>query len=125
MAEVIESKVKPSQPWGNKAQAAFGEQGPAIDQGDICQTIFAPGLQDVECDGLTPPLGIEILGSSSDHLITNSRGKRLPIGTEGSFQINYSALLRAMPSAVVTKIMNGRADRARTQPSISQPGPDA
>jgi len=125
VVEVIESKAKPSQPWGNKGQAAFEEQGPAIDQGDICQTIFALGLQDVDCDGLTPPPGIEILGSSSDHLITNSGGKRLPMGTEASFQVNYSALLRAMTSPFVTKIMNGRPDRTRTQPSMSQPGPDA
>ena len=108
VAEVIESNVKPSQPWGDMGQAAFGEQPPATERGNISQTILALGEQDTDCDGLHPPPGIEILGASSDHLITNSHGKRLPIGTEVPFHVNYSALLRAMTAPFVAKIMKGQ-----------------
>ena len=108
VAEVIESNIKPSQPWGDMGQAALGEQPPVTDRGNISQTILALGEQDTDCDGLHPPPGIEILGASSDHLITNSHGKRLPIGTEVPFHVNYSALLRAMTAPFVAKIMKGQ-----------------
>lgn len=102
VTEVIESKVKPSQPWGEIAQTAFGEKAPATDRGSISQAILAIGNQDTDPDGLQPPSGIEILGASSDHLIVESS---LPIGAEITFQLNYSALLRAMTSPFVVKVM--------------------
>jgi predicted amino acid racemase len=107
VAEVVESKVKPSQPWGEIAQTAFGEKPPATDRGPISQAILAIGRQDTDPSGLHPPPGIEILGASSDHLITDSGRSRLPIGAEVTFQLNYSALVRAMTSPFVAKVMNG------------------
>jgi predicted amino acid racemase len=107
VAEVIESKVKPSKPWGEIAQSAFGEMPPATDRGDLLQAIFAIGRQDTDPCGLRPPHGIELLGSSSDHLIADSGGSRLPIGAEVTFQLNYSALVRAMTSPFVLKVMKG------------------
>jgi len=101
VAEVIESKVKPSQPWGEIAQTAFGEQSPATDRGKISQAILAIGHQDTDPQGLQPPPGVEILGASSDHLIVKSS---LPVGTEMTFQLNYSALLRAMTSPFIVKV---------------------
>jgi len=105
VAEVIESMVKPSQPWGKIAQTAFGEKSPALDRGDISHTILAIGHQDTDPHGLLPPSGIEILGASSDHLITDSGQQRLSVGTEVRFQLNYSALVRAMTSPFVAKVM--------------------
>lgn len=107
IAEVIESKRKPSQPWGEIAQSAFGEVPPASDQGEIVQSILAIGRQDTDPDGLTPPPGITILGASSDHLVVDSthHAKPLTVGSELSFQLNYSALLRAMTSPFITKVM--------------------
>ena len=102
VAEVIESKRKPSKPWGTLLQNAFGEQHVAIDRGDIYQTILAIGQQDIDPDGLQPPEGIEILGASSDHLIVDA-GKRLLPGSEIRFTPNYSALVRAMTSPYVLK----------------------
>jgi predicted amino acid racemase len=105
IAEVIESKVKPSQPSGEIAQSAFGETQSATDRGYITQTILAIGIQDIDPCGLQPPVGIEILGASSDHLIIGSGSHNLSIGAEMAFQLNYSALVRAMSSPFVTKIL--------------------
>jgi predicted amino acid racemase len=113
VAEVIESKVKPSQPWGEIAQTAFGVMPPTLDRGDITHTILAIGRQDTDPDGLLPPSGIEILGASSDHLITDSGKDRLPIGAEVRFQLNYSALLRAMTSPFVDKVIQVEAATSR------------
>ncbi len=111
IAEVIESKVKPSQPWGEIAQTAFGEKPRATDRGDISQTILAIGRQDTDPDGLYPQPGMEILGASSDHLIVDSGSDRVCVGAEIAFQLNYSALVRAMTSPFVAKVMKKRNDR--------------
>lgn len=103
VAEVIVSKVKPSRPWGEVAEAAFGAVVPLAETGDISQAICALGHMDTDPEGLTPPSGIKILGSSSDHLILNSGEKRLPAGAEIAFQLNYSALIRASVSPFITK----------------------
>jgi predicted amino acid racemase len=105
VAEVIESKIKPSQPWGEIAQTAFGEKSPATDRGLIPQAILAIGHQDTDPHGLQPSPGIEILGASSDHLIVESS---LPVGVEMTFQPNYSALIRAMSSPLVVKVTNSK-----------------
>ncbi|MCW9036084.1 MAG: alanine/ornithine racemase family PLP-dependent enzyme [Rhodospirillales bacterium] len=103
VAEVIEAKIKPSQPWGEIGETAFGVVTPAIDSGSICQAILAVGQMDTDSSGLTPPEGIHILGSSSDHLVVDC-GKSLPsIGSEMAFGVNYSALIRAMASPLVAK----------------------
>lgn len=119
VAEVIESKVKPSQPWGAIAETAFGAIIPADDSGNISQAIFALGQMDTDPEGLTPPPGIEILGSSSDHLVVDPGQDRLPIGAEMTFQLNYSALIRAMASPFVTKRIQQSASE-RKYPSLQQ-----
>jgi len=101
VAEVIESKIKPSQPWGPIAATAFGAARPVADSGSIFQAILALGRVDTDPDGLTPPPGIEIIGSSSDHLVVSSGPNRLAVGTEVAFQLNYSALIRTMASQSV------------------------
>ena len=108
VAEVIESKVKPSQPWGEIAQTAFGQKPPTMDHGHIYQTILALGRQDTDPGGLQPPPGIEVLGASSDHLIVKSACHSLSVGAEITFQLNYSALVRAMTSPFVARVMQGR-----------------
>jgi predicted amino acid racemase len=111
VAEVIESKIKPSRPWGEIAQTAFGEQPPTADRGDILQMILAVGQQDTDPCGLQAPSGVEVLGHSSDHLIAESGSDRLPVGAEVRFQLNYSALVRAMTSPFVAKVIRGRSSR--------------
>lgn len=114
IAEVIESKRKPSLPWGDIGQTAFGEGTPTSDRGDIVQTILAIGRQDTDPTGLTPPPSLKILGASSDHLITDSGRDRVPIGTELAFQLNYSALVRSMTSPFVCKVIKPQSEHTHT-----------
>jgi predicted amino acid racemase len=109
-AEVIESKVKPSQPWGEIAQSAFGETPRPPDRGPIAQAILGVGRQDTDADGLRPSPGITVLGASSDHLIVDAGDRRLTVGSEVTFQLDYSALVRAMTSPYVAKVMSDRSD---------------
>ena len=105
VAEVIESKIKPSRPTGEIAQTAFGKQPVTEDRGHVAQTILAIGEQDTDPHGLIPPPGCKVLGASSDHLVLESN-LAMNIGAELSFQLNYSALLRAMTSPFVYKALN-------------------
>ena len=104
-AEVIEAKVKPSKPSGIIAQTAFGEAPPVTDRGLVTQSILAVGQQDIDPSGLQAPTGINVLGASSDHLILESDELKLSVGTEVTFQLNYSALVRAMTSPFIGKVM--------------------
>ena len=112
IAEVIESKTKPSLPWGEIAQTAFGRKSPATDRGNIPQTILALGEQDVDPCGVQPARGIDILGASSDHLILDSGRFVVPAGTEMTLQLNYSALVRAMTSPFVARVLKPLRDSA-------------
>ena len=105
VAEVIESKTKPSLPWGEMGQNAFGEATVSADIGDIHQAIVAIGRQDIDPSGLRSPPGIEILDASSDHLIMNTGPSQLSAGDEIEFQLDYKALLRAMTSPFVQKVV--------------------
>ena len=112
-AEVIESKRKPSLPWGTSEQAAFGAAEHATDRGDIWQTIVAIGHQDTDPNGLVPPPGATILGASSDHLVLET-ACRVDPGQLMTFLPDYSALLRAMtsPFVAVGSTRLGRAARS-------------
>lgn len=118
VAEVIESKMKPSLPWGTLAENAFGGKVTATDTGDIARAILAVGEQDVDPDGLRPPEGLSILGASGDHLLIDCGKRRLQVGAEVSFGVNYSTLVRAMTSPFVNKAMyqgaRARRNTART-----------
>ena len=105
VVEVIESKVKPSVPSGELHQNAFGEKPQFPDRGLINHAILGIGRQDVLVSGLTPLTeGIEIFGASSDHLVIVSSKRRLHIGDEVHFHLNYGALLAAMTSPYVEKV---------------------
>jgi predicted amino acid racemase len=133
VAEVIESKIKPSLPWGEIAQTAFGEKPPTEDRGNVSHTIVAIGHQDIDPDGLCPPPGIDIVGASSDHLILDSGNRHLKVGAEVKFQPNYSALVRAMTSPFVAKVlkagtavsekMSSRRDTAFGTAALAHPLP--
>jgi len=104
VGEVIESKVKPTEPWGDRGQNAFGiVNSHPPGQGDRNTVIVALGLQDVDTDGLVPPAGFRLLGASSDHLILDSGAHVPAVGAELRFEVNYSAMMRAMASPFVTR----------------------
>src|SRR4051794_34037576 len=102
VAEVIEVGVKPTQPWGDRAQAAYGELPVAAVRPaptgarTTRQAILALGRQDVDLEGLVPPPGIIVLGMSSDHLVVDLGDHRLALGDELGFELGYGALVRAM-----------------------------
>ncbi len=104
IAEVIESKVKPSIPWGERGVNAFGEKPVLIDKGDVSQAIIAIGRQDISITGIKPPSGIKVVASTSDHLIVETSGQRLSVGQKVKFSLDYGALLTAMSSPFIDKI---------------------
>ncbi len=116
-AEVIESKRKPSVPWGVAAQGAFGVQLPAVDRGEIWQTIVALGHQDTDPGGLSPPDGVRILGASSDHLVLETPDHVVP-GDVIVFRPDYGAFVRAMTSPFLAHDVPGAGfEPARSQRS--------
>lgn len=102
-AEVIESKMKPTAPYGEIGQDAFGGHPRFRDKGNIRRVILGVGNQDVLVKGLTPIQHVEILGSSSDHIILDARKSNLQVGDIVTFQLNYGALLLAMTSPYMMK----------------------
>ena len=103
ITEVIESKIKPSVPYGEVCQDAFGNVPEFQDRGQIRRAILGVGLQDVLVSGLTPRLDIDILGASSDHIIVDAKQIGLKVGDEVEFDLNYGALLSVMTSPYVIK----------------------
>jgi predicted amino acid racemase len=117
IAEVIEVAMKPAQPWGDRAQAAFGAAPARTGSTTVHQAILAVGRQDVDPDGLRPPEGITILGMSSDHLIVDLGDQPAAVGDEIEFGVGYGALVRAMTSPFVTKTEHlGRSAAPRSVP---------
>lgn len=110
VAEVIESKVKPSVPSGRLARTAFGTARPPEDRGDIRRVILALGRQDVDPDGLVPMLDVDVLGASSDHLVVDARSEALRVGSEVAFEPDYAALVRAMTSPFVRTVVRGGSE---------------
>jgi len=103
IAEVIESKIKPSLPYGDIHQDAFGNTPKFHDIGKMRRTLLGVGLQDILISGITPKLDIDILGASSDHLIVNAKQIDLKVGDTVEFNLNYGALLVAMTSPYIIK----------------------
>ena len=97
--EVIESKFKPLQPWGDRARTPFVPVCAGDDHGSAWQSIVAIGHQDTDPGALRGPAGLRILGASSDHLVVGSDG-RLAIGSEIAFRPGYSAFVRAMTAGL-------------------------
>jgi predicted amino acid racemase len=103
VAEVIESKQKPSLPFGEPCQNTFGDIPVFWDRGIRQRVIVALGRQDTLVSGLKPLQGLEILGSSSDHIVLDSNNNDLKVGSEVNFGLDYGSLLAAMTSPFVAK----------------------
>jgi predicted amino acid racemase len=105
VAEVIESITKPSLPRGEACQNAAGQRPEFRDRGDIRRVILGMGSQDVVVSGLTPRAEVDILGSSSDHIILDGKRGSFVAGDELEFDLDYGALLSAMTSPYVEKVV--------------------
>jgi predicted amino acid racemase len=121
VGEVIEFKTKPSVPYGQVAQDAFGHTPVFEDRGPARRAILALGRQDVDVSAIRPRVGVDIVGASSDHLILEARDPGLEVGKEVAFEVGYGALLRAMTSPYVEKVYRPRAPAmVRQQRSLSR-----
>ena len=107
LAEIIEKKDKPSVPIGEIGQNAFGQIPSFSDKGIRTRSILNIGRQDVSIEGLTPKdRGLEIIGACSDHLVMDTTSdESLKIGSVVAFDVNYAALLAAMTSPFVSKVL--------------------
>lgn len=110
VAEVIESNRKESIPDGELGQNAFGEISTFTDNGEISRVIMGIGRQEVDVDGLTPIQNIQIIGSSSDHMIIDVADLKIKVGDRIRFNVNYSALLRLMGSPSIKKVIVNNGD---------------
>ncbi|ERJ11608.1 ornithine racemase Orr [Haloplasma contractile] len=104
-AQIIELKEKPSVPIGEIGVDAFGKKPIFTDKGTIKRAIVALGKQDVDPDHIKPQNeSIEILGSSSDHLILDVTRTDLNLGGIVTFNVDYGGLLQVMTSPYVKKV---------------------
>ncbi len=107
VATVVESKRKPLQPWGERARVPFapiGSERSTSELGCGWQAILAVGHLDTDPAHLTPPVGVRIVGASSDHLVVVSRCQ-IQLGHEVRFRPGYAAFARAMASPYVEKLV--------------------
>lgn len=103
IAEVIESKEKPSLPFGEIGQNAFGTVPVFLDRGIRRRVIIALGRQDILISSLRPNNALEILGSSSDHVVLDSNNYDCKVGSEVKFNLDYGGLLSVMTSPFIAK----------------------
>lgn len=108
-AQVVEVKQKPSYPIGEIFVDAFGNRPVYIDKGMRKRAILAVGNKDIgDITKLKPRLeGIEIIGSSSDHLILDIEAYHgdLRVGDVLEFDTFYAAMLFLCSSDCVRKVV--------------------
>ena len=103
-AEIIEYKHKESKPYGKITQNAYGETPNYKDIGKINRVILAVGRQDTIPKDLIPlDKDIEIIGSSSDHIILHIKNNSYRIGDIVRFKLKYGALVSCFTSKYVKK----------------------
>jgi ornithine racemase len=106
-APVIESRLKPSRPYGGTAQTAWGDTPVFEDRGVRHRAICAVGRQDCRVESLTPldPRAY-ILGASSDHLVLDIDAMIDPPrpGEALSFRPDYVATVQLATSPFVEKV---------------------
>ncbi|MCX6362575.1 MAG: hypothetical protein NTW58_00045, partial [Actinobacteria bacterium] len=113
-APIIECLVKPSQPFGECAQDAFGGQpGVREDRGPRRRALVALGRQDINPGFLTAvDPRVEILRVNSDHLVADVDAVRpVPlVGDVVEFIPGFAAILQAFTSPYVEKELTGGPD---------------
>lgn len=108
LAEVIESRVKPSIIPNKSTAPELGKLKLVWNDEYITRTILAVGEQDTDASGLTFPSGFTFIGATSDHTIVDTAKSAVPVGSEMKMGMNYSALMRAMSAPDVAKIVHGK-----------------
>lgn len=103
--DIIEMKLKPSVPIGQIGMNAFGKVPIFQDRGNRVRAILAAGKQDVDHTELIPLDTVELLGSSSDHIIVDVSDSInvYEIGDTMLFKLTYASILSLMTSKYVVK----------------------
>ncbi|WP_299928511.1 alanine/ornithine racemase family PLP-dependent enzyme [uncultured Pelagimonas sp.] len=96
VAEVIETTTKSARPTVSSADHTLTEGRLTPNNSATTRIILAIGHQDTDAAGLSMPPGNDFIGATSDHLIIGTKDATLCVGSEMRFQMNYSALMRAM-----------------------------
>ena len=114
-AEIIELKMKPSVPVGQRGEDAFGNVPEFEDRGMRLRALLNVGHEDVDIAGISPvDSRVTILGASSGYLVVDvtDAGSDIHLGDELAFSLNYSALVAAMTSGYIRKqvIKHGKRD---------------
>lgn len=107
-AQIVELKEKPSYPRGILGMDAFGEKQVYVDRGIMKRAILAIGRQDVNIGDLIPMDScVELIGSSSDHLIVNVTNCDYPykVGDVVKFKLRYGGILSCSTSEYVGKVI--------------------
>lgn len=108
VAEVIELKTKSSRPYGEIEQDAFAHVPILNGKGKMKRAILALGKQDVDCSAIKPKIQANVIGATSDHLMMDVSSLDMEVGATVQFDVGYSALLRAMTSPYVEKVIRSR-----------------
>jgi len=105
---VLELKRKPSLPQGERGEDAFGHHPRFEAQGDRLRALVNIGREDVAVEGIRPlDPRLQILGASSGYLaldVSEAEGA-YQVGDTLAFSLNYAALMAAMTSAYVKKVV--------------------
>lgn len=107
-AEIIEIQEKPSVPTGEIGLNAFREVPTFVDRGIRKRALLGVGRQDIVIDNITPEdKDIIVVGGSSDHLIVDITDCKADydIGHVLKFDTHYTAVLQAMTSEYVEKVI--------------------
>jgi len=104
-AEIIEIKEKPSVPVGEVGMNAFGKTPKFVDKGNVLRAILSIGKQDVDHNELIPYDTVDLIGSSSDHIIVDISDSHniYEVGDTMLFKLTYSSIMSLMTSKYVTK----------------------
>lgn len=105
--EVVESKLKPSLPWGTIGPDSYGVVHSFEDCGPQQRAIVTGGNQDFDVEVMEPlDPRIRIVGSSCDHTVLDitACADDYPVGSTVRLVCGYHAILRAFTSAYVEKV---------------------
>ena len=120
IGEVIETKVKPMPI--SLADPDRLELCLLSDKTHSVRSIIAIGKQDTDMSGLTLPVGVSYLGSTSDHMVVQTTRAHPSVGSEIRLKLNYSALMRAMSAPDISKIILNETPTLKAR-SEGQDGP--
>ena len=105
-AEVIEAMSKTHACGGSQVSRETLSQRLVPDHLKNIRINLALGKQDTDISGLKFPDGFVLAGATSDHTVVETKDRELRPGNEVNMRPNYSALMRAMAAADVSKVMH-------------------